>query len=375
MEYRPELDGIRAFAVLAVVAFHAGLKPATGGWLGVDIFFVLSGYLITLILLREQDRTGAVSLRDFWVRRLLRLYPALLLTLVLGVFFATTLGDDGTFPGYLRTAAAAGFYVENFVWGLGGTELGSLGHTWSLAVEMQFYLVWPLVLIWMLRRKLPLAPWVLGGIVVSYGLYVLQSAPGDDHFPAAYYLPWTRAFELLLGALAAVLLTTRAASKRSAEGPARHWVGWVIGLAFGVVLFAAWTDSIFVRQRAILWESPAAALLTVALLVHLNRVRAGGVGALLAWRPLVWLGSVSYGVYLFHYPVIMVLKDRADITEAKVMFLVALPLTLVIAALSSRYVERPALRLKGRLTGRPVLPVPPVVPPVAPEPPEPQPII
>jgi peptidoglycan/LPS O-acetylase OafA/YrhL len=352
VEYRPELDGIRAFAVLAVVAFHAGLKPATGGWLGVDIFFVLSGYLITLILLREQDRTGAVSLRDFWVRRLLRLYPALLLTLVLGAFFFTTLGDEGTFPGYLRTAAAAGFYVENVVWGLGGTELGSLGHTWSLAVEMQFYLVWPLVLIWMLRQQLRLAPWILGGVVVSYGLYVLQSAPGDDHFPAAYYLPWTRAFELLLGALVAVLLAR--SPKRATGAPARHWVGWLIGLAFGIVLLAAWTDSIFVRQRASLWESPAAALLTVALLVHLDRVRGDGVGSLLSWRPLVWVGSVSYGVYLFHYPVIAVLKDRADVTEAKVMFLVALPITLGIAALSSRYVERPALRW-GRGTSRPVV--------------------
>lgn len=363
MEYRPELDGIRAFAVLAVVAFHAGLKPATGGWLGVDIFFVLSGYLITLILLRERDRTGTVSLRDFWVRRLLRLYPALLLTLVLGAVFYTTIGDGGTFVGYIRTAGAAGLYVENFVWGLGGDELGRLGHTWSLAVEMQFYLVWPVLLVWMLQRKLRLAPMILGGIVVSYGLYVLQSAPNLDRFPAAYYLPWTRSFELLLGALVAVLLAARARTAEPAtETPARRWVGWLIGIGFGVVLLGAWTDSIWINQRAILWESPAAALLTVALIVHLDRVRNRGVGSLLAWAPVAWIGSVSYGVYLFHYPVIRVLQDHTDITEAKVMFVVALPLTLAIAAMSWRYVEQPALRMKSRLAARPViLPEPPAV--------------
>lgn len=354
MGYRPELDGIRAFAVLAVVAFHAGLKPATGGWLGVDIFFVLSGYLITLILLREHARTGAVSMRDFWVRRLLRLFPALVVALVLGAGFSSTLGDDRTFTGYLRTAAAAGLYVENFVWGLSDEQLGELGHTWSLAVEMQFYLVWPAVLVWLLVRRKRLLPWIVAGIAISYALYVLQSAPAPEgvlRFPEAYYLPWTRAFELLLGALVAVRLQERPAAEPGDEG--RRWVGWAIGIGFGVLLLAAWTDSIFVRPRAIVWESPAAALLTAALIVHLDRVGATGVGKLLAWKPIAWVGLVSYGVYLFHYPVIRVLGDKADVDEAKVMFLLAVPITLAIAAASFYLVERPALRLKSRVTGRP----------------------
>lgn len=365
MEHRPELDGIRAFAVLAVIAFHAGLKPATGGWLGVDIFFVLSGYLITLILLREHARTGDVSLRGFWVRRLLRLYPALVVTLLAGLVFFKTLGDGGTFVGYLKTAAAAGFYVENFVWGYGDDELGRLGHTWSLAVEMQFYLVWPLVLIWLLRRRQNLVAWITGGIVISYGLFVLQSdaaPPGVARFPEAYYLPWTRAFELLLGALVAVLLArrARAATAHQHAGPGGHWIGWAIGLAFGVVLLGAWTDSIFMRPEAIVWESPAAALLTAALILHLDRVRTAGVGRLLAWRPAAWLGQVSYGVYLLHLPVIVVLADKAGFVrdsageiEAKAMFLVALPITLALAAISYYTVERPALRLKDRWASRP----------------------
>lgn len=371
MEHRPELDGIRAFAVLAVVAFHAGLKPATGGWLGVDIFFVLSGYLITLILLREHARKGVVSLRDFWVRRLLRLVPALLVTIVLGAIFFSTLGDRGTFTGYLRTAASAGLYVENFVWAFTDSQHGELAHTWSLAVEMQFYLVWPALLVWLLARGKRLTPWLVAGIVVSYVLFVLESgaAPkGAIAFADAYYLPWTRAFELLLGALVAVRLQQRPAEPARTG---RLWLGWLIGAAFGVLLLGAWTDSVFVRPSAIAWESPAAALLAAALIVHLDRVRTAGVGRLLAWAPLAWIGLVSYGVYLFHYPVIQVLKEQADITEAKVMFLVALPLTLAIAAASFYLVERPALRLKSRLASRPVV----VLPASAPEqPPEPQPI-
>lgn len=372
MEHRPELDGIRAFAVLAVVAFHAGLKPATGGWLGVDIFFVLSGYLITMILLRERDRTGTVSLRDFWVRRLLRLFPALLVAIVLGAIFFSTLGDRGTFTGYLRTAASAVLYVENFVWALSDNAHGELGHTWSLAVEMQFYLVWPALLVWLLARGRRPAPWIVAGIAISYLLFVLQSgaAPtGAIAFADAYYLPWTRAFELLLGALVAVRLQQRPVAPARTG---RLWTGWALGIAFGVVLLGAWTDSVFVRPSAIVWESPAAALLTAALIVHLDRVRTAGVGRLLAWRPVAWVGLVSYGVYLFHYPVIQVLKDHADVTEAKVMFVLALPITLAIAAASYSLVERPALRLKGRLTGPRVG----LAPPVVPEPPtEPQPIV
>ncbi|MCX6396752.1 MAG: acyltransferase [Propionibacteriales bacterium] len=354
--YRPELDGIRAMAVLPVIAFHSYVQPATGGWLGVDIFFVLSGYLITGVLLTEHARTGTASLRDFWVRRLLRLYPALLAMLVLGAFFFRTLGDGGTFLGYLRTAAASGFYVEDLIWGLAGNEVGNLGHTWSLAVEMQFYLVWPVVLLLLLRKRQRLVPWIVGGIVVSYALFVLQSSPNVVRFPIAYYVPWTRAFELLLGALVAVVIANRAdePERASADGPPKgRWIGWAIALGFAVLLQTAWTISIYADQRVIIWQSPAAALLTVALLLHLERVRSAGVGSLLSWRPVAWVGKVSYAVYLFHYPVIMVLRNEFDMGTAKLVFLLATAITLTLSALSWHFVEQPALRWKARLTGRP----------------------
>lgn len=347
MEHRPELDGIRAFAVLAVLAFHAGLKPATGGWLGVDVFFVLSGYLITLILLREHDRKGQVSLRDFWVRRLLRLVPALLVIVVLGAFFFSTLGDRGTFVGYLRTAGSAGLYIENFVWAFTDNQHGQLAHTWSLAVEMQFYLIWPALLVWLLARGRKLTPWLLAGIAISYVLFVLE-AGGAPHgavaFSDSYYLPWTRAFELLLGALVAVRLRERKADRPEATGGL--WAGWLLLVGFGVLLIGAWDYPIFTRPSAIIWQSAGAALLTSGLLIHLDRVRASGVGRLFAWRPVAWVGLISYGVYLVHYPVIAILRDRAGIHDAKTMLVIAVPLTLAIAATSYYLVERPALRLK-----------------------------
>lgn len=348
MEYRPELDGIRAVAVLAVLSFHSYflLALCSGGWLGVDVFFVLSGYLITAILLAEHRRRGHLDLGSFFARRLRRLYPALLVALVIGALFFRTLGDGGTFAGYLRTAGAAGLYVENFVWGLGGHELGRFGHTWSLAVEMQFYLVWPPVLGWMLTRKLRLAGWIAGAIGISYVLLVLESGRQTASFPLAYYLPWTRAFELLLGALVAVTLVRRH-DNSDHSGPPRRWTGWLILGALGFVFLLGATYPILVQPRVIIWQSPATALLVAVLLVHLDGVRTSGVGALLAWGPLAWLGRISYGVYLFHYPVLMVLRAHG-ITHASKGFLLGGAISIALAAASYYAVEQPFLRRRSR---------------------------
>ncbi len=353
MDYRPELDGIRAAAVLAVVAFHSYVTPLMGGWLGVDVFFVLSGYLITSVLLAEFRRTGAIDLRQFWVRRLLRLVPALLAALVLGAFFFSSLGDDGTLLGYVRSAGAAGLYVENFVWVFTGNEFGKLGHTWSLAVEMQFYLVWPLAMSVLLSGRRRLVPWVLGATAVSFGLFVVQTQQiVDDAFPASYYLPWTRAFELLVGALVAIVLAQRPRAVPDTDTPKGRWVGWLIGVALGLVLLVSAFLWIGTMPEMMLWQAPAVTLLTAALLVHLDRVRTAGVGALLSWRPAVWIGKVSYAIYLFHYPVTIVLRENTAISDGKELFVTTTAISCALAALSWTYVERPALRLKRRNTGR-----------------------
>ncbi|MCW2856481.1 MAG: hypothetical protein JWR52_2096 [Marmoricola sp.] len=355
MDHRPELDGIRALAVLAVLAYHSYLLLAlcSGGWLGVDVFFVLSGYLITAILLSEHRRTGRLDFRRFYVRRLERLYPALLVALVLGAVFYRTIGDGGTFVGYLRTAGAAGLYVENFVWGLGGHELGKFGHTWSLAVEMQFYLVWPPLLGWLVARKSNLIAPVVAGIAVSYVLLVTEMGREPTSFPVAYYMPWTRAFELLIGALVAVTLTRGARAERHSP---RRWTGWLILAALGFAFVLAAGDNISVHPAVIAWQSPLVAALTAGLLVHLDGVRTRGVGAVLAWAPLAWLGRISYGVYLFHYPVLTVLRAHG-VAGASTGFVLGGGISILLAAASYRVIEQPILSRRSRPGAQRVQPI------------------
>ncbi|RZI88935.1 MAG: acyltransferase [Microbacterium sp.] len=360
--YRPELDGIRAVAVMAVVGFHSFVQVAQGGWLGVDIFFVLSGYLITGILLSEHSRTGAVRLGNFLVRRLLRLYPALLVTLVLGAFFYGTLGGDGgtvsetgdvtiltdaSFLDYLGTIAPIATYVENFYLAFGHNAVDLLGHTWSLAVEMQFYLVWPPLLVWLLARRKNLLTWVLVGIAVSYLLMVLQSGPEHLALPNAYYLPWTRAWELLAGALVAVL------AARPQTRPARligsRWAGWSIVAGLGLVILVASTYSILLIDYVLLWEAPIAVALTALLIAHLNEVGATGPGAVLAWKPLVWIGKLSYGIYLVHYPTLWILRDHGlPDDHGTLVFALAMAISTAVAAASYYLVEQPVLKVKRR---------------------------
>lgn len=362
MGYRPELDGIRAVAVMAVVGFHSFVQVAQGGWLGVDIFFVLSGYLITQILLAEHQRSAAVRLGNFWIRRLLRLYPALLVVLVLGAFFYPVLGGEGasvteagevtirsdaSFVEYLHSIVPVATYVENFALAWGSNALDCLGHTWSLAVEMQFYLVWPPVLVWLLARGKNLVPWIVGGIVLSVAAMAWQSGPEHLALPNAYYLPWSRAWELLAGALVAVLASRPNA--RPANLLAKRWVGWTIVAGLGFVILLASTYSILLIDYVMLWEAPIAVTLTALLIMHLNAVGTTGAGAVLAWSPLVWIGKLSYGIYLVHYPALWVLRDRGLPDDHAVpVFLLAMAISTAIAAASYYLVEQPVLKIKKR---------------------------
>lgn len=361
-KYRPELDGIRAVAVMAVVGFHSFVQLAQGGWLGVDIFFVLSGYLITQILLAEHQRSGMIRLSDFFVRRLLRLYPALLVTLVLGACFYRLLGDgNGTvsdsgeitisaqasFLDYLGTLVPIATYLENFFLAFGTDALHYLGHTWSLAVEMQFYLVWPPLLVWLLARRKNLVTWVVVGIALSYLLMVVQSGPEHLALSDGYYLPWARAWELLAGALVAVLAARPGA--RPAGLIAKRWVGWSIVAGLGVVILVAATYSILLIDYVMLWEAPIAVALTALLIAHLNAVGTTGPGAVLAWRPLVWIGKLSYGIYLIHYPLLWILRDHGMPDEHAVpVFALVMAISTAVAAASFYLVEQPVLRLKKR---------------------------
>jgi peptidoglycan/LPS O-acetylase OafA/YrhL len=328
--YRPSLDGVRALCVLAVVTLHAWPSALPGGWVGVEVFFVLSGYLITSLLLAEHARTGAISLARFYLRRALRLLPALALTIVLALVVAATVRHDlAAATG--GQAIAAALYVANWYIAAGHSG-GLLNHTWSLALEEQFYLAWP-VLLWGLLavggRRLALLA-AMGGMAV-----ILVHRLGV-HSDALYFRTDTRGDSLLLGcaiALSADLgILTRV--RRAVVVVCAATGGVLLGLTAATI--ASMTSA--PANYTIVDLAAGAVLVAVA-------VRPTAVARPLSCRPLVWIGERSYGIYLLHYVVLGALhRPPGPITLA-----MGLLLSLLAAAASFHYVERPFLRLKSRV--------------------------
>ena len=324
----PALDGLRTFACGAVIAFHLLLPFSAGGWLGVDVFFVLSGYLITGVLLREYRAHGRIRLLAFWGRRALRLYPALVVT-VLAVSLLSAVGalegDKGSGVGI----ALALTYTTNLAMAL-GHESGSLSHTWSLAIEEQFYLLWPLCLMLAgVRRRVTYA--AVAGAAGSLGVMMVLAPSRLD--PGAFYWPHTRMWELLAGCVLAVALHDR--PDRVALLPGR-WLAAVSvpALAGGLVVGAMPISSPL--------GHPSAALLLVVAgtLALLAAIRAGAWPAkALAVRPLPWIGQRTYGAYLLHVPIAS-LAWRSELPASVRTAFVVLA-TLALADASFRWVEAP----------------------------------
>ncbi|MCE1236128.1 MAG: acyltransferase [Hyphomicrobiales bacterium] len=333
MKYRPDIDGLRAVAVIPIVLYHAGVSQISGGFIGVDVFFVISGYLITSILIGDVA-AGRFSIVGFWGRRIVRIFPALfaMLAAVL-VFGAATL-----FPGDLRSlaksAAAAAAFVSNvwfeFTTGYFGqtAETMPLLHTWSLGVEDQFYIVHPL-LIAAVHRFAParLKPILVGTALVSLALGFYLSVEMPVH--GFYGLPG-RIWELGLGALVAAGATPRLMTKRARDLASLAGLG-LIGLALVLVR----PTSLFPVPWALLPAVGAALLL------------AYGEGAvttrLLSTATLRFVGAISYSLYLWHWPIITFWRLRFDMKLAPSDTAAVVALSLAAAWLSHRFVERPAI--------------------------------
>ncbi len=350
--YLPGLDGLRALAVLAVVAYHLNLGWAQGGLLGVGVFFTLSGYLITNLLLGQQQATGSLQMADFWLRRARRLLPALFLVLAAVIGWVDLL-DRSQLPALRGAAAAAAGYVSNW-WLIAEhssyfTQFGPpspLGHLWSLAVEEQFYLVWPFLLWLGLRltraspgrsgRSVPLAVMTLLLAAGSAAVMALLYHPGYD--PTRIYDGTdTRAFGLLVGAALAFLWPSRHLARTA--GPRRSWLldgAGALGLVIIAVLFCRTTEySAFLYRGGLVLLSVATAAIVLAVASP-----AGRLGTLLGWRPVRWVGVRSYGIYLWHYPII-VLTTPADGSRSLVRSALQVAACLTLAALSWRFVEEP----------------------------------
>lgn len=350
MNHRPELDGLRALAVLLVIGAHLDVPYFGGGRVGVDVFFVLSGYLITSILAREFERTTSIGLGHFYIRRVLRLYPALLTMLLVGMIWYRQFGDNDTFAGYLHTAAYSAFYLQDLVVGYTGNPHGSLNFTWSLALEEQFYLLWAPLLLVCLRRGWPVMKVAVSLTLASTAALILEwgtSANNGDLLTS--FRPETRANELFLGCCLAVLLprlqAKLAGTRRVSE--ALSFLG-LAGLV-GVELYGDhFKLTLYPLQEV--WAGISAALLIVGLTVGANRSL---VNRVLSTRPAVSVGRISYGMYLWNIPCILLLGQFLSSVPInwRGFAVMALSLTVLVASLSYVLIERRFLRLKQNFEG------------------------
>ena len=348
LPYMPGLDGLRALAVAAVLLFHAGLERWAGGFLGVEAFFALSGYLITSLLLAEWARRGRISLRRFWGRRARRLLPALFLMLLVVVPLGAVLlpyEPGGLFGnplpplGYVRIGRLVlgeQPYFDPFV------RPPLLQHLWSLAIEEQFYLVWPLLIGFALprmRRGALLAALVVAALASAALMAVLFQPDADPG--RVYYGTDTRAAGLLLGAALAVALPPGHAAGGPAAGRLLDGLG-ALALAALVGAFA-----LLHQDHPLLYRGGFAAVsaLTVAVIAAVAHPGARLVPGLLGLAPLRWIGRRSYGIYLWHWPIFMVTRPYMDVElDGPPLLALRFGATLVVAALSFHFLERPVQR-------------------------------
>lgn len=338
--YQPALDGVRAISILGVIVGHMFFTLRSGG-LGVDVFFVLSGFLITTLLLQEHRATGRISLRAFWWRRAARLLPALLVMcpIVLAAIVVTRPHD---WRASLLGIGAALLYASSWIRAFGLSDLAWMGHTWSLSVEEWFYLAWPLFVIVALRRGSRWLRWiaVAAAVAVAYRLVCENLLPHDY----LYNAPDQRACQLLVGCAAGAWLV--ADGERARMRP--RILVW-IGVAGALVVAASMSGLVnatttygFAFRRS---ESTILAVAVAAVLVAVVTVPTSLLPRVLAWKPLVAVGRRSYSLYLWHFPIfgLVLPPGAASFVRLSAARLLSLVLTAGAAALSYRYVERPVI--------------------------------
>jgi peptidoglycan/LPS O-acetylase OafA/YrhL len=341
VRYRPALDGVRGIAILLVLGKHAFGWPKQGG-LGVDLFFVLSGFLITSLLLEEQRERGRVSLRHFFWRRALRLFPALI-TMLLA--YATVKVAQGELPDAAGPLALAATYTANLA--LAG-DISSmpeaLTHLWSLAQEEQFYLLWPPLLVFglALRRSRLLPHFVIGAIILV-ALERARLGGAGASLDRVYFAPDTHAEPLLVGCLFGIWSVNGLPALLTPDRQRRILASVAAALYLGA--------SVFLHDLWLaVYVTPLFTLLAgAAAVVVISAARdESGIARVLQARPLVGLGRISYGLYLWHVPLLAAL-GAAALDRGLPISIAAAIASIVIAALSHRYVETPFLRTKSRV--------------------------
>jgi peptidoglycan/LPS O-acetylase OafA/YrhL len=369
--YLPGLDGMRALAVTAVMVYHANADWLPGGYLGVEVFFVISGYLITLLLISEKERTSTVDMKHFWFRRARRLLPALF-TLLIAITIWTSLFDRAALGKLRGDVIAALLYVSNWyqIWtGAGYTatnEFAPLRHLWSLAVEEQFYLVWPIVMFALLkggtRRIAGLSRWLVGVAlfitVVVAVIYTAGPIGTAEVTPDAYWsvfgreiskFDWSylgtfsRASGLLLGAAFAMIWRPVAVMR----GPLRtkgHLLDLVALVGLAILAAMAWWMWLIGPEggNPVLFRGGfvICAIGTLMMVAAVTHERAA-TSKVLSVPVLLWIGTRSYGLYLYHWPIYQIIRNVAGVHLKFHEFVFAMIATGIVTEISYRFIETP----------------------------------
>ncbi len=354
------LDGLRGLAVLAVVIYHFFGDFLPGGYLGVDMFFVLSGFLITSLLVREFRASGRISLKDFWVRRFRRILPAALTVLIICTSIVALVGGDlavgireqflGTFffvNNWTQIATSQSYFADN--------EIQVFAHYWSLAVEEQFYVIWPLLIFTIFAisrrqpRRLPIAVSLILAIASGVAMWLIY-APGEDP-TRVYYGTDTHAFGLLIGAILSLMLTSTKedpeadswASPGKSERVLAGTIGFLALAGYIAQLFLMPDDADFTYRGGLVLTSVLGALMIWGIVREF-----GPLKWIFSTAVMRWLGQRSFSLYLWHWPVVMILRAIFDGNHSSdkpwILGLVAVPISFLLAELSYQFVENPFRR-------------------------------
>lgn len=344
--YVPGLDGLRGISILVVMIYHANFNLLSGGFIGVEIFFGLSGFLITALLIQEFDNAGRIKLKAFYLRRVLRLFPALLALLIvycLTIFYLV--GFRGSKP-FLVDAFIALFYMSNWARALNIHPPYLLGHTWSLSIEEQFYALWPpllVLLLWKIRSRWAIA-WIAFSIAVSaWALRCYLGATGSTALRLSNGLD-TKADALMVGCALGIIVASNLIQE-SARGILSRILRMAspvsVGILAGICKIAFWYAPIMFYWLYFIIE-----ILTAIIILDCIINKDSMINRILSLKGLVWVGTISYGLYLWHYPVFAVMKQfRFDWVR---VITLGSAITFAATTLSFYLLEKPFLRLKKK---------------------------
>lgn len=354
--FRPDVQGLRALAVTLVVLYHVGVPGVRGGFVGVDVFFVISGYVITALLLRERYKNGHTRLRNFYARRARRILPAATLVIVgttIASFYCLGFIAGGQ---EASDASAAALFVSNFHFIQLGTDYASsqvppspLQNFWSLAVEEQFYLVYPAIFIFsakMIRRvrfEVKLTVILVVITIVSFAWSVIETRFNPA---AAYFSPFTRAWELATGALVAIMSSHFRCLQHRRLNTFLTWFG------MGAIFYSAIS---FDNDTAFPGFAAAVPVVGTAVVICAGTsIPRFGTESLLCMKPLQWLGAISYGLYLVHWPILTISAEQSSNKQSLSYSLLLAVIALVICIVMYLIVEKP-LRQWRFSAARPII--------------------